>query len=233
MTPLVSVVTAAYNAENTIRGSIESVLGQDYGNIELIVVINGCTDGTENIVKEIQAHDDRINIIYSQKGKVPARNAGFIASRGSVIALNDADDIWLPNKLSKQIEALSHGYDVVGGAIECIDCDGNITPDPIRRPTSHDGIILALLGGVNPLANSACIFKKDLLNHTGTYDDCFPFCEDYHFWLRSIKFARFTNLNEVVMRYFSHPNPEYDHRIPLALAAFYRSLYSHTGVIKP
>lgn len=233
MNPLVSVVTAAYNAENTIRNSIESVLCQDYDNIELIVAINGCTDDTENIVKEIQSHDDRVNIVYSQKGKVPARNAGFVSSRGSIIALNDADDVWLPNKLSRQIEAISNGYDIVGGAIECIDGDGNVTPDPIHRPTNHDDIVRALLRGINPLANSACIFKKDLLNHTGTYDDCFPFCEDYHFWLRSIKFARFANLSDVVMRYFSHPSPGYDHQIPMALAAFYRSLYSYTGVVKP
>ncbi len=232
MSPLVSVVTAAYNAENTIRSSIESVLCQDYDNIEILVVINGCTDRTEDIVKEIQVHDSRVRIIYSQKGKVPARNAGFAASRGNIIALNDSDDVWLSGKLQLQLDTMNQGYDIVGGAIECIDKNGIISNDPLQRPTKHSDIVRCLIGGINPLANSACIFKKDLLNYTGTYDDCFPFCEDYHFWLRSIKFAKFSNVENVVMRYFSHPSPGYDPQIPLALAAFYKSLYIYTGVIK-
>lgn len=229
MSPTVSVITAAYNAENTIAASIESVLSQDFEDLELIVVLNGCTDNTENIVKEFEK-DKRLRILDSKKGKVPARNCGFVSSRGKVVALNDSDDVWLPGKLSLQMKFLESGFDVVGGAIECVDASGNVSQDPLNRPTSHFSIVNSLLNGVNPLANSATIFKRELLDYIGTYDDCFPFCEDYHFWLRAVKFAKFNNVENVVMRYFSHPSPGYDPRIPLALASFYKSLYQYTGV---
>lgn len=231
MNPLVSVITAAYNAENTIEQSMMSVLSQDYDNLELLVVINGCTDNTENIVKKIASNDKRVKIFYSEKGKVPSRNLGFFKSNGEILALNDSDDVWLPGKLSKQIKEIKNGYSVVGGRIECIDDNNRITNDPLNRPLNHQEIVINLLSGVNPIANSAAIFQKNLLNHIGTYEDCFPFCEDYHFWLRAIKFAKFKNVNDIVMRYKTHDSPEYDHNIPRALANFYLSIYKYTGVI--
>jgi glycosyltransferase involved in cell wall biosynthesis len=232
MSPTVSVITAAYNAESTIKDSMRSVLNQDYDNIELIVVLNGCTDSTESLVKEISNVDKRVKIVTSSKGKVPARNKGFMTARGSVIAINDSDDVWLPGKLSAQMNSIESGFDVVGGRIECINDYGVVTQDPIDRPISHSEIVRSLVSGVNPLANSATIFKREVIENVGIYDDCFPFCEDYHFWLRAIKFARFENIDEVVMRYYSHSSPDYDHQIPIALASFYKSVYEYTGVIK-
>jgi glycosyltransferase involved in cell wall biosynthesis len=230
MNPNVSVVTAAYNAEKTIQDSMRSVLEQDYEDIELIVILNGCTDNTENLVKEIQKLDNRVRILTSEKGKVPARNTGFLASKGKIIALNDADDIWLPGKLKQQVKEIENGFTVVASKIECINSEGIISKDPLNRPTRHPDIVHSMLCGVNPIANSTAIFEKRLINHTGIYDDCFPFCEDYHFWLRSIKFAKFKNMEDVHVRYFSHPDPNYDPQIPIALSSFYKSLYNYTGV---
>lgn len=230
--PTVSVITPAYNAEKTLLQSASSVLQQDYDDLELIIVVNGCTDRTNEVALQIASTDGRVRVIESPKGKVPARNRGFMASTGSVIALNDADDVWMPGKLAKQLTAMTAGADVVGGKIECIDENGTVTTDPLDRPVGHVGIVRGLLSGVNPLANSATIFKKGLLDHVGTYEDCFPFCEDYHFWLRAVKFARFENVDEVVLRYFTHHSPDYDPQVPLALASFYRSLYTYTGVIR-
>jgi glycosyltransferase involved in cell wall biosynthesis len=228
--PLVSVVTAAHNAAKTLKASAESVLGQDYESLELIIVVNGCTDKTENIAQSLADRDDRVRVIHSEKGKVPSRNVGFTESRGEIIALNDADDVWLPGKLRVQVEEMEKGYTVVGSKIECVDASGQLTSDPILRPTSHNDIVESMLRGINPIANSAALFEKKLLFHIGTYDDCFPFCEDYHFWLRAIKFAKFKNVDKVLVRYFTHHSPGYDPQIPMALAAFYRSLYDYTGV---
>jgi glycosyltransferase involved in cell wall biosynthesis len=230
--PTVSVITPAYNAEKTLFDSATSVLQQDYDDLELVIVVNGCTDRTYEVASHLATQDNRVRVIESPKGKVPARNHGFMAAKGAVIALNDADDIWLPGKLASQLTVMSSGVDIVGGKIECIDQDGNVTPDPIDRPLGHVGIVRSLLSSVNPMANSATIFKRGLLDHIGTYDDCFPFCEDYHFWLRAVKFARFENVNEVVIRYYAHHSPDYDPQVPLALASFYRSLYNYTGVFR-
>ena len=230
--PTVSVITPAYNAENTLLESAKSVLQQDYEDLEHLIVVNGCTDRTHEVALYIASTDNRVKVIDSPKGKVPARNRGFMAATGVVIALNDADDIWLPGKLSKQLTAMASGADIVGGKIECVDENGSVTPDPLDRPIGHIGIVRSLLSGVNPLANSATIFKKGILDHIGTYEDCFPFCEDYHFWLRAVKFARFENIDDVVLRYFAHHNADYDPQVPLALASFYSSLYTYTGVIR-
>jgi len=231
MTPLVSVITPVYNAEKTLLQSAQSVLSQDYSNLELLIIINGCTDGSEDIANDLSKNDSRVKIIKSKTGKVPARNAGFNAAMGEIIALNDADDFWLPGKLSLQVKQINRGYDVVGSAIECINDKGEITSDPIIRPLDHNEIVTIMLMGTNPIANSSAIFKKDLLNHIGTYDDCFPFCEDYHFWLKAVKFAKFKNLPDVLIQYFIHHSPGYDPKIPIALSSFYRSVYHYTGVI--
>jgi glycosyltransferase involved in cell wall biosynthesis len=229
--PTVSVITPAYNAEKTLQQSAESVLNQGYTDLELIIIVNGCTDRTMEVSQIIASSDPRVRIIESPKGKVPARNRGFEAARGSVIALNDADDVWLPDKLLSQLAVMSNGADIVGGRIECVDESGQVSTDPLARPLGHVGIVNSLLNGVNPIANSAAIFKRGLLDYTGTYDDCFPFCEDYHFWLKAAKFGRFENVDKTVIRYFTHHSPGYDHNIPKALAAFYKSLYTYTGVV--
>lgn len=230
--PHVSVITPAYNAEQTLWASARSVLDQSYENLELIIIINGCTDKTESIAHKLASNDPRVRILHSKKGKVPSRNLGLIESKGDIIALNDADDLWMPGKLEKQLRLLEDGYDVVAGRIECIDADGVISHDPVVRPIDNDGIVAAMLRGTNPIANSAAIFRKHLIEHIGTYDDCFPFCEDYHFWLRAVKFARFANVDDVVIRYFAHPSPGYDHAIPRTLASFYSAFYQYTGVVK-
>jgi glycosyltransferase involved in cell wall biosynthesis len=229
--PKVSVITPAFNAESTLHESCKSVLSQDYRNLELIIVTNGCTDNTLEIARYLQKNDKRVIVAESSKGKVPSRNKGLMMSRGDIIGLNDADDIWLQGKLGKQIKEIENGYDIVGGRIECINSSGEITQDPLDRPIEHHKIVSNLLNGVNPLANSSVIFKKSIIDNIGTYEDCFPFCEDFHFWLRAIKFAKFKNVDEVVMRYYSHHNPAYDHNIPIALSSFYRSMYLYTGVV--
>lgn len=230
--PRVSVITPAYNSAGTLLQSAQSVLKQSYRNIELIIIINGCTDNTEAIALQLANNDSRVRILRSKKGKVPSRNLGLLESKGEIIALNDADDIWMPEKLEKQLSVLDSGLDVVAGRIECIDSSGNITPDPVKRPIRHDEIVAEMLRGSNVIANSAAIFRKSLIDDIGTYDDCFPFCEDYHFWLRAVKFASFANVDDVVIRYFTHESPGYDHVIPRSLSSFYAALYKYTGVVK-
>lgn len=232
MNPLVSVITPAYNAEKTLYDSCKSVLNQDYQEIELLIIVNGCTDNTQKEAFKLMTEDARVKVINSAKGKVPARNKGIFESQGELIALNDADDIWLPKKLEKQLEEIAKGADIVGGRIECIDSTGVITKDPLNRPTENEDIVRYLLNRVNPIANSSAIFKKSLIENIGIYDDCFPFCEDYHFWLKAIKFAKFKNVDDIVMRYFIHQSAEYDHNIPVNLSAFYNFIYNYTGVFK-
>ena len=107
MQPLVSVIMPAYNAERYIAESIQSVLDQSYGNWELVVVDDGSTDKTAETVQRFAAGDSRVNCIFQQNsGQGKARNAGIENSSGSLIAFLDADDLWLREKLERQVQFL-------------------------------------------------------------------------------------------------------------------------------
>ena len=229
MTPRVSVITPAYNSAKTLEKSATSVLSQDFTDLELLIIVNGCTDDTMSIAKKISDSDNRVKVLESKKGVVPARNKGIEISKGDIIALQDADDEWLPEKLSKQVEMIDAGFDVVGGQIIRVDTNGFVLKEQIKWPMEHEKIMFSMLNGVNAIANSSAIFRKDLLDHIGTYEDCMQ-CEDFHMWLKALKFGKFINLPQNVMKYTVTHNPNYDHVIPVTIAAFYKSLYTYTGV---
>ena len=107
MKSLVSVIIPAYNAEKFIEEAIKSAQNQTYKNIEIIVVDDGSTDGTAEIVKKLAKKDKRIRYHHQKnKGVSIARNTAINYSKGQFIALLDQDDIWLPEKIKEQMETL-------------------------------------------------------------------------------------------------------------------------------
>ena len=115
MEPLISVIIPTYNRENTITRSIDSVLNQNYENIELIIVDDRSDDNTKDIIEKYT--DSRIKYIYNdtdKHGAGAARNIGIMAATGELIAFNDSDDEWLPGKLRDQYEFLhKNGADII------------------------------------------------------------------------------------------------------------------------
>lgn len=103
---LVSIITPAYNCARFIQETIDSVLAQTHRNWEMLVVDDGSRDDTVAIVEGIGRDDPRIRVLRQQKNMGPAcaRNAGLQAANGSLVAFLDSDDLWLPNKLERQIE---------------------------------------------------------------------------------------------------------------------------------
>src|SRR5262245_35299311 len=108
---LVSVIVPSYNASRYIRETLESVLGQTYSSFEVIVVDDGSTDETAAIVGDHSRRDSRIRLVsQSNAGVGAARNRGIAEASGEFIAPLDADDIWYPDKLQKQVASLQrHG----------------------------------------------------------------------------------------------------------------------------
>ena len=104
--PTVSIIIPTYNRAHLIGRAIQSVLNQTYQNFEIIVVDDGSTDNTEEMIKEFQKHDKRIKYIRHEKnrGGAAARNTGIKVARGEYIAFQDSDDEWLPEKLEKQMD---------------------------------------------------------------------------------------------------------------------------------
>lgn len=105
MQPLVSVITPTYNAELFIEETIASVRAQTYTNWEMVIVDDASTDTTTSILKKYAAEDDRIkyHVLKTNAGAAIARNTAIEKATGSYIAFLDADDLWMPEKLSKQV----------------------------------------------------------------------------------------------------------------------------------
>jgi glycosyltransferase involved in cell wall biosynthesis len=115
--PLVSVVIAVYDGERHLGEAIDSVLGQTWVHLELIVVNDGSTDRTGEVVAARQ-HDERLRRVDQEnQGVARARNAGIAQARGDLVAFLDADDVWLPDKLERQVEVFRRHPDV--GLVFC------------------------------------------------------------------------------------------------------------------
>ena len=114
--PPVSVVIPAYNREATIVAAIDSVLGQSFGDFELLVVDDGSRDGTLAAARSVA--DPRVRVIAAEQngGAAAARNLGATQARGDWIAFQDSDDEWLPRKLEKQMARLHAADPAIGPA---------------------------------------------------------------------------------------------------------------------
>ena len=104
--PTVSVIIPTYNRAKLLPRAIKSVLNQTFKDFEVIIVDDGSTDNTEEVINEFQKHNKRIKYIRHEKNKgaAAARNTGIKIAQGEYIAFQDSDDEWLPNKLEKQME---------------------------------------------------------------------------------------------------------------------------------
>jgi glycosyltransferase involved in cell wall biosynthesis len=211
--PLISVVVPAFNASQTIRETLRTISQQTYLNLEVIVVDDGSTDGTAALVQEHSLRDPRFRLISQMNGGVAsARNAGVSASSGEFIAFIDADDLWHPSKLEKQIAALvSAGRDValVYCAFRSIDVDGKVVASPLGYAIS--GWVLHRHFHTNLVGNgSAILIRKSVLQEIGGFDVSLRAqgaegCEDLLLQLRVAARYRFGQVPEYLVGYRRHP----------------------------
>jgi glycosyltransferase involved in cell wall biosynthesis len=183
MSPRVSVVMPAYNADVSIGGAISTVLGQTYRDFELVVVDDGSTDGTGQIAGAFPA----VRVIRQENaGVAAARNRGISAARGELIAFCDADDLLLPPHL----EALVEVYDGDGG-IATSNCywlfPGGIHPSRTRYkrwfpPPPRQRLAILEQNFVSTMS----LFPKALVDEIGPFDLERRRAEDWDFWLRAI-----------------------------------------------
>ncbi|HEX3108215.1 MAG TPA: glycosyltransferase family 2 protein, partial [Thermoanaerobaculia bacterium] len=185
--------------------AIESVLGQDFGDFELLLVDDGSTDRTPEILREYQRRDERIRIVTSEvnEGIPRALNRGLEHARGEYIARLDSDDLMTPGRLAAQVEVLDAQKDVVlvSTAYDIIDEHGA----HLGRydETLPSEVIRYLLGFVNIIGGHAQVmFRND-----GTrYSTEFPSSEDYELWVRLSWHGRIVALPMIGMKKRQHEN---------------------------
>lgn len=197
-----SVIIPMYNSKFTIKNAIESILNQTYkGPLEIIVVNDGSTDGCEKIVKEIILNNQTnrtIKLINKSNGGVSsARNVGIRESTGEWIALLDSDDIWLPEKIQKQMDEI---YKNTG--IKFIGTNRNNEVYPFfgkSKDMLYSVSAKEILFKWWP-STPTVIFHKNLFFEVGGYDEKLTGAEDGDFWLRCANRTRIYVLNEFLVQ---------------------------------
>jgi glycosyltransferase involved in cell wall biosynthesis len=212
MKPTVSVIVAAYNASRTIGETIESVLAQTFSDLELIIVDDGSTDETKNIVSEYQRKDERIIYVWQKNARTSAaRNKGLEISKGKYISIIDADDLWEENKLSKQISTIDSAEDmiVLTGIRRFQVIDGERVWNEVTMPPCTDngrygvsGILL--LNSFQMVFMNTALMGKELLERLGGWNVNLWTAEDWELWLRATRRSQFKIIEEPLVYYRKH-----------------------------
>ena len=180
--PLVSVIIPTYNRGWTIKEAVDSVLAQDFIDFELIVVDDGSTDNTSEILHSYQA--DITVFQQNNKGVSAARNRGLSEASGRFIAFLDSDDLWLPKKLSRQVDYFNLNPDAMICQTEEIWVRNGVRVNPKKRHKKPSGMIFERSLALCLVSPSAVMIKRRLFDEIGGFDETLPACEDYDLWLR-------------------------------------------------
>ncbi len=206
--PLISVIIPAYNAENFIDETIDSVLAQTYQDFEIIVVDDGSKDRTVDIVRQRALEDKRIILLRQEnQGVAAARNLAIHHAKGVYIAPIDADDIWYPLKLEKQVACMLEGGSQVGivsSWFVFIDEDGELMNGWVANRA--DGCVQELLIYHNPIPASIPLIRRAALEKVGFYNQELKQrnaqgLEDWELGLRIAQHYEFRTVPEILIAY--------------------------------
>lgn len=201
--PLVSIVIPVHNGERYVKEALDSCINQTYYPLEIIVVDDGSTDGTLEILKEYEKKDNRLRAISvsKQNGLGNVINIGIRQSRGKYIARMDADDVMYPTRLEKQVEYLesNQGCVAVGGQIDIIDENGKITGH--REYALNDKDIKRNMFLFMPFAHPAVMLRRSSVEEVGLYPENMWKVEDVKFFFLLGQEGTYHNLPDTVLKY--------------------------------
>jgi glycosyltransferase involved in cell wall biosynthesis len=217
---LVSVIVPAYNAENFIGETINSVLSQSYENLEVIVVDDGSRDLTAAIVKSAARRDRRVKLLRQQNlGVAAARNLAIEKASGDYIAPLDADDIWYPSKVEKQVRSLEEGGPKAGASYcWCISINETGRVLGVGPQWDLEGEVYQPLVLRNFIGNASIpLFRRNYLQQIGGYDANLRAqqaqgCEDWEICLRMAEVCEYRVVKEYLAAYRCYnQSMSYDH----------------------
>lgn len=201
--PLVSIIMCTYNGEKFISECIESVLIQSYPYFEFIIVNDASIDSTESIILKYQQNDKRVIYVKNSDNlKIPSSaNIGINKSQWKYIARIDDDDVWIKNKLEKQVHFLeTHGeHWAVWSSI--INIDKNWIEQGKTNTRETDTEIRKNILKSNQFAQSSMLLRKSILEDVGLYNESYDIAEDYDLWLRIWRVSKFYNISEYLIKY--------------------------------
>jgi glycosyltransferase involved in cell wall biosynthesis len=201
----VSVVIPVYNGEEHLREALESVFGQTHRALEIVVVDDGSTDGTNSLLED---YTDRVLVIHQENAGVSrARNRGVEASSAPLVAFLDQDDLWYEHKLERQVEVFSArpGVSFVYSDLDVIDASGRVsTPRASRSAWARalEWICPLIGGGFHPFPSTVMMKRDVFLQHGGFCSDFVKnLHEDVEFWARLSLAMELTFIDEPLVKY--------------------------------
>jgi glycosyltransferase involved in cell wall biosynthesis len=194
---LVSVVMPVYNCELYLKEAIESILCQTYSNFEFIIVNDGSTDNTEEIILSYQ--DPRIIYLKNKtnQGNAFSRNLGHSMAKGKYIIIQDSDDISLPNRIERQVAFMENHADIgiAGSFVKVLEGEKSY----IKKYPVNPEFIKAWLFFRNPIAQPSVIMRKSVLNEFNLSH--LKYYEDFNLWYQASKVTKIANIPEVLIHY--------------------------------
>jgi len=210
--PKVSVIIPTHNRASFVCEAVESVLNQTFKDFELIVVDDGSTDKTR---ESLEKYRPIIHYIYQEKrDRSEARNTGIKAAKGEYLAFLDDDDMWLPDKLKKQVNFLDMNPDIglVHTLIEFIDENGCLLPEQTKHhfrlyeEAIKRGYTYAEMSKLCIMFISTVIVRKECFDKVGFFDSDTVSFEDWDLYLRIALYYRIATIAESLVRYRMHKN---------------------------
>jgi glycosyltransferase involved in cell wall biosynthesis len=217
--PLVSCIIPSYNRPHYVCEAVDSALAQTYEALEVIVVDDGSTDNTLEVLKK---YGDKIKVLdQPNAGTAAARNTGVAASSGKYLAWLDSDDSWLPQKISAQVEAAERHPEAAVVYTLCQQFDENGEPPPPAGPIAIpvetvQKDILNMLIVESQVMPSSCLIRRDNYLSVGGYDPEYRFSEDWELDFRLALRYQYVSINAPLTRYRVHPASKSNDRAPHA-----------------
>jgi len=200
--PLVSVVLPVYNGKKYLATAIDSILAQTFKNFELIMIDDGSSDGSQQLMREYEQLDNRVRLFLREnRGLATTLNDSIDLARGMWIARMDQDDIALPHRLERQLEWLNAtGADISGSWIQRF---GTSDKQVLKLRETDDAIKMEMLF-YSPFAHPTVMMRTALVRQL-RYDSAWEKAEDYDLWERAIEAGwKMTNVPEVLLFYRVH-----------------------------
>jgi glycosyltransferase involved in cell wall biosynthesis len=205
--PLVSVAMVVRNVERFLAEAVESILNQTFADFEFIILDFGFTDLSKTIASDYASRDSRIRLHeISECGIADARNAACFLARGQYIAIQDADDMSLQDRLLSQVDFMEKHPDIglLGGAAEWVNSRAN--PLWVINFPTEDCEIRSAFSTRFPFSQTAWLMRREAFVAVGGYRNVFTQSEDYDLALRISEQFHCANLNKIAVKYRIHSN---------------------------
>ncbi len=205
--PEISVIIPVFNREDFIIECLDSVFASSFKDFECIVVNDGSSDNTLNI---LQSYSQKIKIInQDNQGPSSARNQGIRESKGEMLTFLDSDDLWLPEKLATQAKYMADNPECRICYTEEIWYRYGVRVNPHKKHGKHSGHIYDKCLPLCIISPSSVMIHKDVFAHTGLFDESLPACEDYDLWLRIASLYPVSLINEaLIIKRNGHANQQ-------------------------